>query len=95
MKRILYWLGFIDLVWTIDFDGDRRLRIVRTDGIRRIVFGILEKTTGVLLDDGSIVREDGRMCYMRYWQMYSDKPPSRRRRIAWKKTAYTRIRKNA
>ena len=91
MKRILEWLRIVRLVWTVDHDGDIRLRIVRSPK-RRPLFGlppsrhsesqwcaaILASNPVYLNDDGST---DG-ACYVSRWYPYNWRSPQPRAALA-------------
>lgn len=77
MKRLLYYLGIIDLVWTRDFDGTVRLRIVWHKDGKRYAYGVCGPIIGYdapneLLPDGRI--GSGRASYVAGWYPYQQKP---------------------
>lgn len=89
MKRLLYWLGLVTLVWTQDVDGDIRLCIVRYDkqtgdGYVYAVLGPVAGNSGSLSrleKDGSLT---GGRSYVRRWFPYASKPLSNSR-LTWRK----------
>ena len=78
MRRLLYYIGLIDLVWIQYFEGDIHLRVVwnGTNG-KRYVFGIcgppmfwnVKQNTRELLPGGTLGKENGNS-YMSKWFPY-------------------------
>lgn len=75
MRKILGILGWADVVWTRDYDGDIRLRIVRRCNGILWVCGILPSRRSRLLIDGSLVPFPGESSvYMEKWKSYRVRP---------------------
>jgi hypothetical protein len=76
MRRFLQWLGLIILVWTEDFDGELRLRMVWSDGNRPFVFCIVSPPFSFAERHRAYLNEDGTIShtYMKRWHFYEDKP---------------------
>lgn len=83
MKRILWCLGLVDLVWVKYYGGEVVLRVVR-DGPsgERAVCGIVKSRIGILEPDGTI--SGGK--YMTEWVSYRPfENPFPVYPIAWRK----------
>lgn len=79
IKRLLYYLGLVELVWTLDMDGDCRLRMVWHRDGRRYAYAICGPCT-----DGSLSEllpdmrcAGGRNGYMRRWVPYTAGRPQK------------------
>lgn len=85
MKRLLYYLGIIDLVWTIDHNGDYRLRIVWNFKGTPHVFGIcgpplfwdIKKNGARLLSDNTLQSYGNG--YLRRWLSFRGGKPKKQR----------------
>lgn len=64
--RLLERFGWIELVWTVDHDGECRLRRVHQVGSERRCDSITHSLSVVLLPDG---RTSGK-CYVVRWMPY-------------------------
>lgn len=70
MRRLLAWIFRVPLVWTKDFDGETRLRLVHTDAwVGRSVKGVGAFNSGILEPDGTISHN----AYMRKWKPANQK----------------------
>ena len=80
IRRLLYHLGIIDLVWTIDIGGEVRLRTVWYQDDKKYAFGIctplgfrdIQNHARELLSDGKLGQ--GRPTYMKAWISYEQRP---------------------
>jgi len=78
LRRLLYWLGIVDLVWTYYYGGARHLRIVWYDTKGNgYVYGILGPTFG--WSESNLVSRlrndfklEGGRSYLEAWAPYSD-----------------------
>lgn len=72
MRWLLWKLGIVDLVWTFDVNGDRRLRIVRGTNDRPVVCAIIcGGNNGVLNPDGTVIGIFGQSVYTKRWLPYT------------------------
>lgn len=77
MKRLLYYLRIIDLVWTVDQgDGEVRLRTVWHKNGKRYVYGICGPTMSGDVNElgpkGTFNKKDS--CFIDKWYPYKDNP---------------------
>lgn len=80
MKRILYWLGIVEIVWTEDHDGEVRLRCVHALNGKKYVYGICgpsfrtDNPPYELRPDGTTHNGTSSGGYVERWYPYAEKP---------------------